>query len=122
MRVLVVEGDPRTALRARGETPRRDASAVGRDPATHGAARGTRTIEVTTQGFVVLEYLMRNAGRVLSREQIREHAWDANYDPLSNVVDVYVSRVRKKIDGSGDPPLITTVRGAGYRLGGRENS
>lgn len=92
------------------------------DPSTRRAARGTRSIELTTKEFVVLEYLMRNAGRVLSRERISEHAWDANYDPLSNVVDVYVSRVRKKIDGPGDTPLITTVRGAGYRLGGRENS
>lgn len=92
------------------------------DPSTRRAARGTRSIELTTKEFVVLEYLMRNAGRVLTREQISEHAWDANYDPLSNVVDVYVSRVRKKIDGAGDRPLITTVRGAGYRLGEREES
>jgi DNA-binding response OmpR family regulator len=90
------------------------------DPATRRAARGARAIELTTKEFVVLEYLMRNAGRVLSREQISEHAWDANYDPFSNVVDVYMSRLRKKIDGRGERPLIATVRGAGYRLGAPE--
>jgi DNA-binding response OmpR family regulator len=92
------------------------------DPATRRAARNGRPIELTTKEFVVLEYLMRNVGRVLTREQISEHAWDANYDPLSNVVDVYVSRIRRKVDGAGDRPLVETVRGAGYRFGGREES
>jgi two-component system copper resistance phosphate regulon response regulator CusR len=91
------------------------------DPATRRATRGARAIELTTKEFVVLEYLMRNAGRVLSREQISEHAWDANYDPFSNVVDVYMSRLRKKIDVGVERPLIATVRGAGYRLGAPEN-
>ena len=68
------------------------------DPATRRAVRGSRSIELTTKEFVVLEYLMRNVGRVLTREQISEHAWDANYDPLSNVVDVYLSRLRRKVD------------------------
>jgi DNA-binding response OmpR family regulator len=53
---------------------------------------------------------------VLSREHISEHAWDENYDPFSTVIDVYVARLRKKIDQEGDTPLLTTVRGAGYRL------
>jgi two-component system copper resistance phosphate regulon response regulator CusR len=92
------------------------------DPATRRAARGSRAIELTTKEFVVLEYLMRNVGRVLTREQISGHAWDANYDPLSNVVDVYMARLRRKIDAEGDRPLIATVRGAGYRFGGREES
>jgi two-component system copper resistance phosphate regulon response regulator CusR len=92
------------------------------DPATRRVARGSRAIEVTTKEFVVLEYLMRNAGRVLTREQISEHAWDANHDPFSNVVDVYMSRLRKKINGRDDRSLIVTVRGAGYRLGGPETS
>ncbi len=87
------------------------------DPGTRRTMRGSRAIELTTKEFVVLEYLMRNVGRVLTREQISEHAWDANYDPFSNVVDVYMSRLRKKVDGTGDLPLIATVRGAGYRLG-----
>jgi two-component system copper resistance phosphate regulon response regulator CusR len=92
------------------------------DPATRRAARNGRPIELTTKEFVVLEYLMRNAGRVLTREQISEHAWDANYDPLSNVVDVYMSRIRRKVDGAADRPLVATVRGAGYRFGGREET
>lgn len=87
------------------------------DSSARRAERGGRRIELTTKEFVVLEYLMRNAGRVLSREQISEHAWDANYDPFSNVVDVYMSRVRRKIDTEGEAPLICTVRGAGYRFG-----
>lgn len=92
------------------------------DPATRRAVRGSRVIELTTKEFVVLEYLMRNVGRVLTREQISEHAWDANYDPLSNVVDVYLSRLRRKVDGGGETPLIATVRGAGYRFGGRNET
>jgi two-component system copper resistance phosphate regulon response regulator CusR len=86
------------------------------DTATRVARRGGRIIDLTTKEFVVLEYLMRNAGRVLTREQISEHAWDANYDPFSNVIDVYVARLRRKVDAPGEPALIDTVRGAGYRL------
>jgi len=87
------------------------------DTATRIAARGTRTIPLTTKEFAVLEYLMRNTGRVITRDQISEHAWDANYDPASNIIDVYIGRLRRKIDGPGDDPLVETIRGAGYRLG-----
>jgi DNA-binding response OmpR family regulator len=59
---------------------------------------------------------MRAPGRVLSREFIGEHAWDDNFDPMSNVIDVYIARLRRKIDGPDDPVLLTTVRGVGYRL------
>lgn len=86
------------------------------DTATRVAHRDGRTIELTTKEFAVLEYMMRNAGRVLTREQISEHAWDANYDPFSNVIDVYVARLRRKVDAPGESSLIETVRGAGYRL------
>jgi DNA-binding response OmpR family regulator len=86
------------------------------DTATRVAKRGERTIDLTTKEFMVLEYMLRNAGRVLTREQISEHAWDANYDPFSNVIDVYVARLRRKVDAPGEPALIDTVRGAGYRL------
>lgn len=89
------------------------------DPATRRARRGDREIELTTKEFGVLEYLMRNEGRVLSRARITEHAWDDHFDPVSNVIDVYVARLRRKIDAEGDSPLLHTVRGAGYRLGGR---
>jgi two-component system copper resistance phosphate regulon response regulator CusR len=65
------------------------------DLATRRARRGTRDIELTTKEFAVLETLMRHAGRVLTRERISAHAWDDNFDPLSNVVDVYVGRLRR---------------------------
>jgi len=87
------------------------------DTATHAARRAARDILLTTKEFVVLEYLMRRAGHVVGREQISEHAWDANYDPHSNVVDVYIARLRKKLDLAGETPLLHTIRGAGYRLG-----
>jgi len=87
------------------------------DTGTREARRGTRRITLTTKEFAVLEVLMRAAGRVLTREHISEHAWDDNYDPFSNVIDVYIARLRRKIDGPGETPLLATVRGAGYRIG-----
>lgn len=86
------------------------------DPATREAKRGARAIALTTKEFAVLEVLMRSAGRVLTREYIGEHAWDDNFDPMSNVIDVYIARLRRKVDGDGETPLLSTVRGAGYRL------
>ena len=86
------------------------------DPATREGHRAGRTISLTTKEFAVLEVLMRAGGRVLTREYIGEHAWDDNFDPMSNVIDVYIARLRKKVDAPGEPPLLATVRGAGYRL------
>lgn len=86
------------------------------DPGTREARRGTRRIELTTKEFSVLEVLMRASGRVLTRTHISEKAWDDNYDPLSNVIDVYVARLRRKIDQDGELPLLETIRGAGYRI------
>jgi DNA-binding response OmpR family regulator len=63
---------------------------------------------------------MRHPGEVITRERISEHAWDQNYDPFSNVIDVYIGRLRRKIDFPGELPLVETVRGAGYRLGASE--
>lgn len=87
------------------------------DTAARAARRGARAIPLTTKEFAVLEVLMRHPGTVLTRERISEHAWDENYDPFSNVIDVYVGRLRRKIDHPGEAPLLETVRGAGYRLG-----
>jgi two-component system, OmpR family, copper resistance phosphate regulon response regulator CusR len=87
------------------------------DPATRVATRGHRQITLTTKEFAVLEALMRKPGRVLSRETIGEKAWDDNFDPGSNVIDVYIARLRRKVDGDGDEPLLHTIRGVGYRLG-----
>lgn len=88
------------------------------DTATRVARRGAREIPLTTKEFAVLEVLMRHPGAVLTREHISQHAWDDNYDPLSNVIDVYIGRLRKKVDHPGERPLVETVRGAGYRLAG----
>ncbi|MCC7052722.1 MAG: response regulator transcription factor [Gemmatimonadaceae bacterium] len=87
------------------------------DVATRTARRGDRVIALTTKEFGVLEVLMRNAGAVLTREAISASAWDDNYDPFSNVIDVYIGRLRRKIDGVDEEPLVVTVRGAGYRIG-----
>lgn len=87
------------------------------DTGTRVGRRGTRAFTLTAKEFSVLEYLMRHRGRVLTREQISAHAWDDNYDPLSNVIDVYVARLRRKVDQEGEEPLLRTVRGGGYRLG-----
>ena len=64
----------------------------------------------------MLEYLARNAGRVIGRAELCEHVWDANHDPFSNLIDVYVSRLRRKVDGGEAVALISTRRGVGYML------
>lgn len=87
------------------------------DTAVRIATRGGRRITLTTKEFAVLEVLMRHGGEVVTRERISQHAWDDNFDPASNVIDVYIARLRRKIDGADDVPLLETVRGAGYRLG-----
>lgn len=86
------------------------------DTATRLARRGARDIPLTTKEFTVLEVLMRHPGAVLTRAHISQHAWDENYDPFSNVIDVYIGRLRRKVDRPGETPMLETVRGAGYRL------
>jgi len=78
--------------------------------------RGQRPIELTTKEYVILEYFMRHPNVVVTRTMIEEHAWDYDFDSLSNLVDVYIRRLRRKIDKEGEDSLIQTVRGAGYRL------
>lgn len=87
------------------------------DLATFRARRGERTLELTAREIAFLEYFMRNAGRVLTRPMIENALWDRESETGSNVVDVYVRRLRLKIDGPGEPALIHTVRGLGYRMG-----
>jgi DNA-binding response OmpR family regulator len=77
---------------------------------------GTRDLILTAKEYALLEYLVRRAGDVVSRADIAEHVWDDHYDPLSNVVDVYVQRLRRKIDSGGSESLIRTRRGEGYQL------
>ena len=78
--------------------------------------RGNQMIELRPREFALLEYLMRNAGRVVSKTSILSHVWGYNFDPGTNVVDVLVSRLRDKVDEGFDTKLINTVRGAGYVL------
>ncbi|HCG00636.1 MAG TPA: DNA-binding response regulator [Chloroflexi bacterium] len=80
------------------------------------ARRGQDAIELTAKEFQLLEYLMRNAGHVLTRTQILDHVWGYNFDSFSNVVDIYVHYLRNKIDRGYSEPLIRTVRGVGYSL------
>ena len=75
-----------------------------------------RAVLLTAKEYALLEYLARRAGDVVSRGDIAEHVWDEHYDPLSNVVDVYVQRLRRKLDAPGSPSLIRTRRGEGYEL------
>jgi len=81
------------------------------------AARGGKQISLTTKEFALLEYLARNAGRIVGREEISEHVWDETFDPFTNTIEVYVNRLRRKIDEPAGKPLIHTRRGAGYILG-----
>ena len=81
------------------------------------ARRGDRRIELLPREFQMLEYLMRREGRVVTRTMLLEGLWDYRFDPGTNVIDVHISRLRRKIDAQGERPLIHTVRGAGYKLG-----
>ena len=76
--------------------------------------RGGNLLDLTPKEYLVLEYLMRHPGRVMSRTLITEYAWDYHFDPGTNIVDVVINRLRKKVDGGGAKKLIHTVRGVGY--------
>lgn len=75
-----------------------------------------RELALTAKEYALLEYLVRRAGDVVSRGDIAEHVWDEHYDPLSNVVDVYIQRLRRKLEQAGGEPLIRTRRGEGYQI------
>ena len=80
--------------------------------------RGTTAVDLRPREFALLEYLMRNSGKVVSKTMILSHVWDYNFDPQTNIVDVLVSRLREKIDRPFNKKLLHTVRGVGYVLGG----
>ena len=86
---------------------------------TRQVARGEQAIELTAREFSLLEHLMRSPGRVLTRVEICERVWDYNFDPGTNLVDVYIQRLRKKVDGDSPQKLIETIRGVGYRIRAR---
>jgi DNA-binding response OmpR family regulator len=87
------------------------------DPATRTATRGSRRITLTAREYALLEYFFRNVDRVLTRPMIAQHVWGLDFDTESNIIDVYVGYLRRKIDGEGERRLLHTVRGAGYMLG-----
>jgi heavy metal response regulator len=86
------------------------------DTRAHRVMRGSHRVELTAKEYALLEYLAREQGRVLSRAEIAEHVWDENFDPFSNLIDVNINRLRRKIDAPSLMPLIHTRRGEGYML------
>ncbi|NII56024.1 response regulator transcription factor [Luteibacter sp. SG786] len=86
------------------------------DLVRHNAQRRDQELTLLPTEFRLLEFLMRNAGQVVTRQMIFEHVWGFHFDPGTNVIDVHIGRLRRKIDGAGHSPLIRTVRGSGYVL------
>jgi two-component system, OmpR family, copper resistance phosphate regulon response regulator CusR len=112
----------RALLRRSGELrpPRIAVGDMVLDTAAQSVSRGGRAIPLTAKEYALLEFLARNAGRVVGRAEIAEHVWDETFDPFSNLIEVYVNRVRRKIDAGSRKPLLQTRRGAGYVLGSGE--
>ena len=86
------------------------------DLLARSVTRGGKEIELHATEFKLLEYLLRHKGQVVTRTMILENVWDYNFDPQTNIIDVHISRLRQKIDKGHDKPVITTVRGAGYKV------
>jgi two-component system copper resistance phosphate regulon response regulator CusR len=89
------------------------------DSASHRVTRANREIQLTAKEYALLEHLARHAGRLISRSEIAAHVWDDNFDPFSNTIEVYINRLRKKIDGGHPTKLLHTRRGEGYILEAR---
>jgi DNA-binding response OmpR family regulator len=87
------------------------------DPLSHRVTRGALPISLTPKEYAILEVLMRHTGEVVTRARLAERVWETEHDTLTNLVDVHVSHLRRKIDIAGVPPLIHTIRGRGYLLG-----
>ncbi|CCQ92121.1 Signal transduction response regulator, putative heavy metal response [Nitrospina gracilis 3/211] len=105
------------SLMRRGQSETKTLLQVGDltlDLVSHKVKRGGEEIELTGKEYSLLEYFMRNAGKVLTRTMIAEHVWDYNFDTFTNVIDVYVNHLRKKIDKQYDHKLLHTLRGVGY--------
>lgn len=86
------------------------------DAASQTVKRGNRSIPLTAKEYALLEFLARNAGRVVGRSEIAEHVWDESFDPFSNLIEVYINRLRRKIDERAEKALLHTRRGSGYIL------
>src|SRR5947209_1414890 len=107
------------ALLRRGTPDKRGLLTVGDltvDPATHFVERAGRLLELTAKEYALLEYFVRHPNRIITRDMVETHIWSYDFECTSNVVDVYVRRLRRKIDDPFDVKLFETVRGAGYRL------
>lgn len=103
--------------RAAGGTPGQlKVAGLSLDPIKREARRAGKRIELTSREFDLLAYLMRSPGRVFTRTQINEHVWDIHFDTGTNIVDVAIARIRKKVDEGAHVKLIETVRGVGYRI------
>ncbi|MFM2126141.1 MAG: hypothetical protein RL328_2592 [Acidobacteriota bacterium] len=92
------------------------------DTRSHLVSRGGTPVSLTAKEYSLLEYLARRAGEVVSRADISEHVWEENYDPFSNLIEVYVQRLRRKLEPSGAEPLLHTRRGEGYVLSSEQES
>jgi DNA-binding response OmpR family regulator len=108
----------RALLRRGGQQPavHLQAADLTLDPSTRRVWRAGHEISLTNKEYALLEFLLRNKNRVLTRTVIIEHVWDISYDPMTNIVDAHIRALRAKIDRDFTPPLIATVRGAGYML------
>jgi two-component system, OmpR family, copper resistance phosphate regulon response regulator CusR len=104
----------------RAHAPVLRAQGVTLDPATRTATRAGREIVLTAKEFAVLEYLMRNAGHIISSSELIDHAWDSNYEGFSNVVQTYIRYLRQKLGLPGESEIIETRRGAGYLIAADE--
>jgi DNA-binding response OmpR family regulator len=115
VRALMRRGGPQHLARLK-------AADLELDPASRRAWRAGREITLTNKEYALLEFFLRNKNRVLTRTAIIQHVWDLSYDPMTNIVDAHVRALRAKMDRDFSPPLITTVRGAGYMLEEPEES
>jgi two-component system, OmpR family, copper resistance phosphate regulon response regulator CusR len=109
----------RALLRRSGElrSPKIVVADLLLDTAAQSVSRSGRNIPLTAKEYALLEFLARNAGRVVGRAEIAEHVWDETFDAFSNLIEVYMNRIRRKIDAGHEVPLLHTRRGAGYMLG-----
>lgn len=109
IRVLLRRGKPEESLKL-------SIADLVLDPVTHKVTRDDKKISLTAKEYSLLEYLLRNQGRVLTRTMISEHVWDIKHDTFTNVIDVYVNYLRNKIDKGYSKKLLHTIRGVGYKL------
>ncbi|HEX3068356.1 MAG TPA: response regulator transcription factor [Thermoanaerobaculia bacterium] len=114
----------RALLRRRGtrQYPVIEVGDLRLDTRSHRVTRAGVELQLTTKEYALLEYLSVNAGRVMGREEIAEHVWNEEFDPFSNLIEVYIGRLRRLVDRERDVKLIRTIRGSGYILDARDQS